>query len=223
MIGVHHADPNGDRKLDKTLKRIKPDLILVEGSQATEETDKIFRAALLQGLAASGLSREMQQALLYDRGDGYEWKRIKTYARQYRARFDYLNDETQHAIAFQPVDAEEIRIKAIEELAYLLDPEHVGKIHELNASLARINELVDCLHRTFTNTPREHELAGHMPKPDARDATMEATLRQHISQNTRARIATVTGYAHITSRPTRDSFYDRVVDLKPERIFQFVG
>lgn len=224
MIGVNHADPDGDRKLDKTLKRVRPDLILIEGSQATEEVDKIFMTTLLQGLAASGLSREMQQALLYGRGNGYEWKRSKTYARHHHARIDYLNDETEHARAFQPVDVEEVRMKAMEELAYLLDPEYVSGIHQLNATLAYSSGLTENLHRLFVSTPREHELAnvGHMPKPDARDVTMTTTLREHISRNTRARIATITGYFHITSRPTRDSFYDRVADLNPERIFQFV-
>ncbi len=223
MIGVNHADPNGDRKLDKTLKRVRPDLILIEGSRTTEEVDTIFMKTLLQGLAASGLSHEMQQALLYGRGTGYEWKRSRTYARQCRARIDYLNDETEHASAFQPVNAEEVRMKAINELAHLLSPNHLRNIHQFNAALARSSGLIEHLHRVFVNTPREHELAkaGYMLKPDERDATMAATLREHISKNTRARIATVTGYAHITSRPTRDSFYDRVVDLKPERIFQF--
>lgn len=224
MIGVNHADPNGDRKLDKTLKRVRPDLILIEGSQATEETDKIFMTTLLQGLAASGLSREMQQALLYGRGNGYEWKRSRTYAHQYHARIDFLNDETEHARTFQSVDPEEVRMKAMDELAYLLSHEHLSRIHPFNAAIARGSGFTEHLHRVFVNTPREHELAnvGHMPKPDARDVTMATTLREHISKNTRARIATVTGYFHITSRPTRDSFYDRVVDLNPERIFQFI-
>lgn len=225
MIGVNHNDPDGDRKLDKTLKRIKPDIILIEGSQATEEENREFMAALVRGISASGLPRELQQALLQDRGSGYEWKRSRTYARQYHARLDFLNDDSEHAKAFQPVDIEDVHERVASELAYLLDPKYVAGIYQRNAISSYLSGLAEHLHRTLIKTPREHELAcvSQLPKPDKRDVVMATTLREHISQNTRARIATVTGYLHITSRPTRDSFYDRVADLQPERIFQFLS
>lgn len=221
MIGVNHADPEGDRKLDKTFKRIKPDLILVEGTQNADITHQHFLKALLRGIADSGLPREMQKALLLGHNNGYEWKRARTYARQYRAHMDYLNDDTKHASVSKPIDIQEIQELAAGEVDYLLDPEHLLQLPQLEALYHHTSSVDEQFHRVLVKTPMEHALSPHIPSPDARDIVMANTLREHISQNARARIATVTGYFHIISRPTNDSFYDRVADLKPERIFQF--
>jgi len=226
MIGVHHRDSDVARKLEEVFDRVHPDLILNETSADFVEFERLNRECMAMVFASKNVSPVVVSSLLEKAALlGHELEASQSYATRCGIEQDFLNDQGR------PLDEELIDYqKQCSDLADILtiNPGFVNArfeavVESVNSSLMNVSQFVI----PNLGTPKEEEIFKLLDSDIAdpamnweRDAKMEATLRQARERlGDDANIVTVTGLAHLIRTKVLHTFYSRVLDLNPKRVF----
>lgn len=202
MIGEHHVDPKVEPKLRKVLEDFKPERILLEGCEEIDRSLVIIEEELRRILALrNDIHRDVKEALIWIQGAyNASYKAVKDYCAVSGATYGFLNDKKSEFADEKAVKAYiGNRIKDASKLS-VGDMMDEWTMHESMAApaLRRIKKAYD--------TSREEESIdskGIGP----RDVIMQATLDRELVTFQGERMATLTGAAHVSIVPRRNSFF----------------
>lgn len=213
---------NGPAKLEYVLCELKPDIILVEGSEAKTKVRQLSTQFLFQELHTQKINaavaeemRRKQQRL------GYETRVSKQYALSCGVVFDYLKDDLPipSRLKAHMEIREEVRALVrngvtIERLLATLSERQAKIDDDFNYVQRIVGHAQERIQADVTVISSQDGLGP-------RDGQMEKTVRNYFSLTESRCIATVTGFGHLLEDSKRKLLYGRVKDLNPVRRFLY--
>jgi len=217
-IGVEHFDLNGEVKLDRLLKDLKPDVILMEASQEDLATGSRFLPALRRAFRKHRVDHSVGMAYIESWAGvkAYELRASKRYCASNGAQLGFLEDLATLSdedlangaegaavnLTSRKVTVAQIK-KSSEELQRQTERRYMAAIEAIEsgeeaAFLGKLEELY----------------TGLIGK---RDVVMGDKIRSVKTVNTERKIATITGFIHLLTDPLEKSMYCLTRDLCPER------
>ncbi len=219
LIGVRHALPGGAAQLERTLEELSPQRILLEGSTSRVQAQETYLRFAEEILAARRVHPEIAALFLEEqRLKHYETKAALAYCRNVGLPLPtYMNDSTESAIEA------EIRAmveRSVDNCVRNYTPESMRELFQRSQAVAG---LMFGYFKSVIGTADEPSAVRFLPRHSInvgeRDVLMEKALRTAIAAEPEQRIAAICGAAHLLVNPQRNSFYCRVQDLHPQRVF----
>ncbi len=219
LLGTSHRDTDGERKIHTALQKFDPSHILVEGSKESHAVNLAAREAACGVITTNNVSDEIRGLLLFEINSLLQdISAVEKYGMAHpRIKVDFLNDEDSKDIGIVVATmtaATESTLKAMQNL------NRANQRELVKTQLAEIK-------RDFSNVKADWNKQGKKPneahfvrklrngndpeKINQRDERQWATLEALVESTPTARIATVTGAAHILRTTNDVSLFDRIV------------
>lgn len=207
LVGTNHSDMNGKRRLELLLDHLLPDVLCVEGNEATPAIRKIYA----ERLAEACFSNPALVHYIQQRGKSYEVSVCCTYAQNKSIPLFYLDPPyTEHNLT--QID-DIIKKCASKEISLPVPTEEqhqimVELIYSLLTLCLTIGETPPHI-RDWLLSPLPNETTGE------RDDYFERIIRPLAMPE--KRIVCVMGAAHLIDDPEGRTLYERIKDLSPKR------
>lgn len=223
LIGTDHDDLEGERVLDRRLKKLEPSHILIEGSEANSKSIIEINREVKHRMHEIGLHYAIRQEIeqLFDVRD-YEGRVAKRYGKQHKVPVEYYDD-------IAPMTEEEKRRhhEACADFIAQVKAGGPGMIEEYKAqNQKRIEHHARIAQQMLALPDRIWPVNGGIADEDRyfqgkdREVIMAEKCRAAVMKNPKGHVVAIAGNIHIMNGfPNHVTFYGNVRDLKPNRIF----
>lgn len=224
LIGTLHDDLEGEKPLKKKLKKLEPSHILLEGSEKNAaicvEIQREVKGRIMQMDIPMGLKHRLSRFVDFRQ---YEHRVTRSYAKEHRTPIEYFEDI--------PLITEDEKRRQYSESVQLIEGivakgnEGMNDIEEMlkrdvasKAEFARRMLAFPDLPWNVTNA----QDAQNFVYGRRRDEVMAEKCREVVGRNPKGHIAAIVGLFHIANDINRTTLYEKIRDMRPDRVFTVI-
>ena len=217
MIGVNHSDPNGDNNLENLLFDLSPDLVFLEGSELSFDSQELYTYTLEDQAQDLGVNPEIIAiAMKEQEAKGFERRAARSYCLNERLSEPIYFDDVVGTSLSETIKLAMASAKNISELDVSCVPSYE---HSLQADFAEIVHTYLFFNEAFKNGTDDLVLKVFGEKHlGEKDEIMARKLMKVFHEKSNLKVATVTGMKHMLEHPTQKTFYSKISDMNPQRI-----
>lgn len=207
LVGTNHSDLNGKRRLELLLDHLLPDVLCVEGNEATPAIRKIYAERLAEACSSQpALARYLRH-----RTESYEVSVCRDYAKNKSIPLFYLDPPyTEHNLTqindiIKKCASKEVSLPVPTEEQHQIMVEFFYSLIDMCFVIGETPPHI----RDWLLSPLPNETTGE------RDDYFEKIIRPLAMPE--KRVVCVMGAAHLIDDPEGRTLYERIKDLSPKR------